>query len=83
MASSATAAFDPDCFRCSLSLRSELGIIETLLQLSDVCLCPTLKTYTFDLYTRKKKLMTELESRREEDAYRSALARKRRRSRLV
>jgi hypothetical protein len=56
---------DEDYYRCAMSLRSELGLIRTLLKLGKRCLCPKLKTYALDLHARKVKLMRELKIRSE------------------
>jgi hypothetical protein len=50
-----------------MSLRSELGLIRTLLKLSKGCLCPKLKSYALVLNARKVELMLEPKIRSEAD----------------
>jgi hypothetical protein len=50
-------------YRCTMSLRSELRLIRTLLRLAKRCLCPKLKSYALELHARKVALMRELKSR--------------------
>jgi hypothetical protein len=61
------AYLDEDSYRCAMSVRSELTLVETLLKLSKKCLCPKLKTYAGELHERKVKLKQELTIRLEEE----------------
>ena len=61
------AYLDEDSYRCAMSLRSELTLGETLLEVSKKCLCPKLKTYADELYKRQVKLKDELKIRSEEE----------------
>jgi hypothetical protein len=61
------ANLDDDSYRCAMSLRSELTLVETLLKVSKICLCPKLKTYAGELHERKVKLKQELSIRLEEE----------------
>jgi hypothetical protein len=58
---------DEDSYRCAMSLRSELTLVETLLVVSKKCLCPKLKTYAGELHERSVKLKEELNIRSEEE----------------
>jgi hypothetical protein len=57
---------DSDFYRCATSLRSELRLIKTLLNISKTCLSPKLKTHAKELAERKAKLKQELKIRSEE-----------------
>jgi hypothetical protein len=59
--------WDGDSYRCAISLRSELRLVETLLNISEWCLCPKLKTHATELHERKVKLDHELKIRWEEE----------------
>jgi hypothetical protein len=61
------ANLDDDSYRCAMSLRSELTLIETLLEVSKQCLCPKLKTYANELHERRVKLKQQLKMRSEEE----------------
>jgi hypothetical protein len=61
---------DGDSYRCVASLRSELRIVKTLLNLSKRCLSPTLKRHAIELHERKAKLKKELKIRFEEEKLR-------------
>jgi hypothetical protein len=52
-----------DCYRCTMSLRSELRLIRTLLRIAKRCLTPKLKSYALELHARKVALMLELKIR--------------------
>jgi hypothetical protein len=52
------------------SLRSELRLVKTLLNLSKRCLSPTLKRHAIELHARKVKLKEELKIRSEEEKLR-------------
>ncbi len=75
--------FDPDCYRCAVSLKSELQSIETLLLLSQKCFSPKLRSYALELEARKQKLITEIESRGKEEACYGKPPNKRHRSPFV
>lgn len=68
--------FDPDCYRCAVSLKSELQSIETLLLLSKQSFSPKLRSYALELDARKQKLISEIESRGREEASSRKLASK-------
>jgi hypothetical protein len=59
----AVSHLDANSYRCTMSLRSELRLIRTLLRLAKRCLCPKLKSYALELHARKVALMRELKSR--------------------
>jgi len=61
------AYLDDDSYRCAMSLRSELTLVEILLKVSKQCLCPKLKTYAGELHERRVKLKEELDIRLEEE----------------
>jgi hypothetical protein len=61
------AYLDDDSYRCAMSLRSELTLVERLLKVSKTCLCPKLKSCAGELYERKVKLKQELNIRLEEE----------------
>jgi hypothetical protein len=63
------AYLDEDSYRCAMSLRSELRLVETLLKVSKKCLCPKLKTHVAELYGRKVKLTEELKVRLKEEKF--------------
>jgi hypothetical protein len=56
---------DGDFYRCVASLRSELGLVKSLLNISKRCLSPKLKTHALELDARKVKLKKELKTRSE------------------
>jgi hypothetical protein len=58
---------DEDSYRCVMSLRSELTLVETLIKRGKKCLCPKLKTYADELHERRVKLKDELKIRLEEE----------------
>jgi hypothetical protein len=62
-----TYLLDEESYRCAMSLRSELTLIETLLKVSKQCLCPKLKTYANELHERRVKLKQQLKMRSEEE----------------
>jgi hypothetical protein len=59
----AVSNLEPEAYRCTMSLRSELSLIRTLLKVAKRCLCPKLKSYALELHDRKVALMLELKSR--------------------
>src|SRR5437868_5357234 len=68
---------DSDSFRSALSLRSELRLVEILLNLSKRCLSPKLKSHATELYARKVRLKQELKIRSEAEKANPSLFRHR------
>jgi hypothetical protein len=64
---------DGDSYRCVASLRSELGLVKSLLNISKRCLSPKLKTHALELHARKVKLQKQLKFRSEEEKLRVIL----------
>jgi hypothetical protein len=60
---------DSDSYRCMTSLRSELRLVKTLLDISKRCLSPKLKAHAVELRARKVKLKHELKIRSEEESF--------------
>jgi hypothetical protein len=54
---------DGDSYPCVAPLRSELGLVKSLSNISKRCLSPKLKTHALELHARKVKLQQQLKIR--------------------
>jgi hypothetical protein len=70
--------FDGDSCRCAMSLRSELRIVKRLIKIGKTCLSPKLKAYAPDLDERRRKLLTELRIRGQEENISAPISAKKR-----